>query len=508
MNGESHARALAASSLPIIAAGANVPTYDRERLRQAVIHLGVGGFHRAHQAVYLDDLAQQGITNAWGEYGAGLLRSDRHIADALLPQQCLYTVVERGADVDQARVIGSMLDYLYAPADPERVLSALARPATRLVTLTITEGGYNIDEASGAFDTANPAIMHDLEHPAAPTTAFGYLTGALVRRRGAGLGPFTILSCDNLQGNGAITRNALLAFARLQDDALANWIAANVAFPNSMVDRITPQTTDADRALIAQEYGIIDAWPVVTEPFRQWIIEDRFSNGRPPLEEVGAQFVTDVRPYETMKLRLLNASHSAIGYLGALIGYRSIHDVMRNPLFRQFMAEMMDDEVTSLLPPAPGIDLTTYRHTLLERFANPKIGDQVARICLNGSAKVPKFLLPSVTEALVEGRPHRLLTLALAGWFRYLQGINEQGETITIEDPRASELHARALEGGENPRPLLGMRGIFGDLEQNAALVTELGAALHDLSQHGVQATLSRYLANPGRDIAIRLAHQ
>lgn len=474
-----------------------MPTYDRGQLRQAVIHLGVGGFHRAHQAVYLDDLAHQGITNAWGEYGAGLLRSDQHMGDALLPQQCLYTVVERGADVDQARVIGSMLDYLYAPGDPERVLSALASPATRLVTLTITEGGYNIDEVSGVFDTANPAIQHDLEQPSAPITVFGYLAQALLRRRDAGLPPFTILSCDNLQGNGAIAKSALLSFARLRDDVLANWIDANVAFPNSMVDRITPQTTDADREMVAQEYGIVDAWPVITEPFRQWIIEDRFSNGRPPLEEVGAQFVTDVRPYETMKLRLLNASHSAIGYLGALVGYRSMYDVMRDPLFHLFMTRIMDDEVAPLLPPAPGIDLATYKHTLLERFANPKIGDQVARICLNGSAKVPKFILPSITEALSEGRPHRLLTLALAGWFRYLQGIDEQGELITIEDLRADELHSRALEGKENPRPLLGMRGIFGDLEQNAAFVTELSEAVRDLSHDGVHATLSQYLARP-----------
>ncbi len=497
MNEQPSARRLAESILPTLADRVKVPSYDRRQLQQGIVHFGVGSFHRAHQAVYLDDLAEQGITSAWGEYGAGLLPGDQQMAEALLPQQCLYTLVERAAGVEQARIVGSILDYLFAPEGPERVLATLVRPATRLVTLTITEGGYNVDEITGAFNAANPAIRHDLEHPSTPTTVFGYLIEALNRRRAAGQRPFTILSCDNLPSNGAVMRRALLSFARLRDDTLANWIDANVAFPSGMVDRITPQTTDLDRQMVAQEYGILDAWPVITEPFRQWIIEDRFSDGRPPLQDVGVQFVSDVQPYETMKLRLLNASHSAIGYLGYLVGYRYVHDVMSDPSFRALMIRMMDNEVTPLLPPVPGIDLITYKRTLLERFANPKISDQVARICLNGSVKVPKFLLPSITQALSEGQPHRLLTLALAGWFRYLRGTDENGEVITIQDPQADELHARALEGKQNPRCLLGMQSIFGDLGLDETFVAELGAALGDLDRYGVRSTLSRYLAEP-----------
>lgn len=485
------------STLQALAGRAAVPTYERGRLAQAILHIGVGGFHRAHQAVYLDDLAQQRITHEWGERGVGLLTQDRRMAEALLPQQCLYTVVERDAHVHRARVIGSMVDYLFAPENGERVLAALVTPGTRIVTLTITEGGYNIDEATGRFDPSSPAVREDLGQPSSPTTVLGYLCEALARRRAQGISPFTVLSCDNLQGNGTVARTALVSFARLRSDSLGAWIDENVAFPNSMVDRITPQTSDADRAMVAQDFGIQDAWPVVTEPFRQWIIEDLFCNGRPPLEEVGVQVVSDVRPYETMKLRLLNGSHSAMGYLGYLAGYRYIHDVMGDPLFREFVARMMDDEVTPLLPLLPGVDLPDYKRTLLERFANPSIGDQVARICLDGSAKVPKFLLPSLSETLASGKPHRLLTLAVAGWFRYLQGTDDQGEPIAIQDARADELRALALEGRENPRPLLSVHNIFGALGEDETFVAELEAALRSLSTRGAHSTVSFYLSGP-----------
>jgi fructuronate reductase/mannitol 2-dehydrogenase len=388
-----------------------------------------------------------------------------------------------------------MTEYLFAPEHREHVLSALAAPSTRIVSLTITEGGYNVDEVTGRFDAANPAIRHDLAHPASPATAMGYLCEALARRRESGIAPFTVLSCDNLQGNGTVARAAFVSFACLRDELLGDWMEANVAFPNSMVDRITPQTSDADREMVARDFGIEDAWPVVTEPFRQWIIEDRFCNGRPPLEEVGAQMVSDVRPYETMKLRLLNASHSAMGYLGYLAGYRYIDEVMRDPLFREFIARMMDDEVTPLLPPVPGVHLPDYKRTLLDRFSNPEIGDQVARICLDGSAKMPKFILPSISEALESGGPHALLTLAVAGWFRYLRGTDERGAAITIEDPRGDELHSLALEGMENPRPLLAVRNLFGSLGENQAFVLQMEGALRRLDVDGIEATISFYLS-------------
>ena len=490
------ARKLTQDALTALAPGVAAPAYERARLTPSIVHLGVGGFHRAHQAVYLDDLAARRITGAWGERGVGLLPQDRRMAGALIPQDCLYTVVARSAHEDTARVIGAMTQYLFAPENPERVLRVLSAAETRIVSLTITEGGYNFNQTTGEFEATNPDVQADLAHPQAPTTVFGYICEALDRRRKVGLPPFTVLSCDNLQGNGAIARKMILSFARLRDEALGAWIEANVAFPNGMVDRITPQTTESDRDMVAAAFGIDDAWPVVTEPFTQWVLEDTFCNGRPPLEEVGVQVVADVHPYEMMKIRLLNASHQALGYLGYLAGYRYVHDVMGDPLFRDFIARLMDEEVTPLLPPVPGVDLESYKRTLIDRFANPKIADTVARLCTDGSARMPKFLLPSISEALASGRPHRLLTLATAGWFRYLRGIDDHGEAIPLQDQMADELHMRALEGGDDPRPLLGMHSLFGDLGGNAAFVTDLEAALHDVSAYGARAALSAYLAS------------
>jgi fructuronate reductase/mannitol 2-dehydrogenase len=399
-------------------------------------------------------------------------------------------VVERGADTAAARVVGSLGDYAFAPEESERVLRMLADPTTRIVSLTITEGGYLVDAGTGAFDAADPGVRDDTDL-SAPKTVFGYLCSALQRRRQAGLPPFTVMSCDNLQGNGAIARTAVTSFARMHDDGLATWIERSVAFPNAMVDRITPQTTDADRAMVTATYGIVDAWPVVTEPFMQWVLEDTFSMGRPPLEEVGVQIVANVHAYETMKLRLLNGSHQALAYLGYLAGYRYVHEAMGDPHLRQLVARMMDDEVTPLLPPVPGIDLPEYKRTLIERFQNPNIKDTLARLAFGGSDRMPKFLLPSVSEALAQHRPHRLLTLATAGWLRYLRGVDAQGQPITLQDDRADELRALAIQGQSDPRPLLSAVRVFGDLGQNAGWVEELRAALHDLDARGARAVLA-----------------
>ena len=480
--------------LPALSPGVSVPQYDRRGVAPGIVHIGVGGFHRAHEAVYLDDLMGQGGGKEWGVCGVGLRPADRAMRDALVPQDCLYTVVARSAEGDAARVIGSLVRYLFAPEETEAVLDALAAPETRIVSLTITEGGYNFNQATGEFDGDNADIRHDLRDPAHPISVFGYLAEALDRRRRAGRAPFTVLSCDNVPQNGDMARKTVLAFAALRGPALHDWIAAHVAFPNSMVDRITPQTTGADRAMVRDEFGIDDAWPVVCEPFRQWIIEDRFSDGRPPLEQVGAQFTGDVHPYEMMKLRLLNASHSAMGYLGFLASYAYIHEIMADDPFREYIRRLMDREVTPLLAPVPGIDLADYKATLLTRFANPAIKDQTARICLDGSSKVPKFVLPSLREALASGGPSALLTLALAGWFRYLRGEDERGRPYTIDDPRVSELQRLARQGGADPRPLLGLTDLFGDLGQSPAFVADLTRFGEQLDANGARATLARAL--------------
>jgi len=482
------------ANLSSLAERVTLPTYNRTSLAPSILHIGVGGFHRAHQALYLDKLAQEGVTMGWGERGIGLLAGDKRMAEALGPQDYLYTLVERDAAGDNARIVGSMTSYLFAPDAPEDVLRALADPATKIVSLTITEGGYNVDQHSGVFDAHNKAILDDVARGEKPETVFGYLCAGLERRRRAGVAPFTVLSCDNLPGNGVVARTAVTSFARMSDDTLASWIETNVAFPDGMVDRITPQTTDEDRAFVSREFGVADAWPVMAETFTQWVLADAFCNGRPPLEKVGVQIVSDVHPYETMKLRLLNASHQAMAYLGYLAGYRYADETMSDDDLRTFIARLMDDEVTALLPAVPGIDLASYKRTLVERFSNPKIKDTLARLATDGSDRMPKFLLPSLKEALEEGKPHRLLTFAVAGWFRYLRGVDEQGQTIAIADPLADDLRRRANEGGDDPRPLLALRAVFGDLGGNASFVDALSADLRALDAHGAKAALAAVL--------------
>ncbi|MEH1100508.1 mannitol dehydrogenase family protein [Micromonospora sp. CPCC 205561] len=468
----------------------DVPTYDRSALTPAVVHLGVGGFHRAHQAVYLDELARLGETG-WGETGVSL--HSPKMRDALVPQGCLYTVVERDRGGDRARVVGSLLDCRYAPDDPRAVLDRLADPRTRVVTLTITGGGYPVDD-DGTFQADDPVVRADLADPTSPTGAFGYLVEALRRRRRAGLPAFTVLSCDNVPENGDATRASVLGYARLRDAALADWIEANATFPASMVDRITPETDERFRQLLIDRYGLRDNWPVVTEPFTQWVVEDRFCNGRPPLERVGVQFVEDVAPYKLMKTRLLNAAHSALGYLGSLSGgYRTTSDVMDNPVFADYLTVLMREEIARQLPAVPGVDVEDYQRTLLNRFANPRISDQLSRLCGRGSTKMPAYLIPSLVAARREGRPTALLTLAVAGWFCYLRGYDLNGDPLEVRDARRDELQPLAAHA--DPRPLLSERSIFGELGDDPEFVTALDAALRDLESYGPAATICEYLA-------------
>ncbi|MFD2090632.1 mannitol dehydrogenase family protein [Blastococcus deserti] len=474
-----------------------VPTYDRSALTPAVVHFSVGGFHRAHQLLYFDEVAERRISDAWGVVGVGL--HSRDMKDALAPQDHLYTVVERSPDGERARVVGVMVDYHFAPDDPATVLDVLTDARTRMVSLTITGNGYRLCPQTGAFDPDDVDVRWDLANTARPRTVFGYIVEALDRRRRAGLPPFTVVSCDNMHRNGDAARAAVVGFARLRDEVLARWIADRVAFPSSMVDRITPHTTPEQRAAVAQRYGVDDNWPVITEPFSQWVIEDSFCNGRPPLDLVGVRFVPDVARYELMKTRLLNASHCALGYLGSLAGYASIDEVMADPVFAAYVEQMMDAEVTPLLPPPDGIDLDEYKQSLLRRFANPAIADQLYRLCRRGSTKMPHHLLPSLREALDTEGPHALLTLAVAAWFRYLRGVDMAGRPVPVDDPKSDLLQELARAGGTDPRPLLGERSIFGDLGENPRFVTELADALERLERDGVRQTLAAAVRGSGR---------
>ena len=473
------------------------PQYPRTNLQQNTVHLGVGGFHRAHQALYLDDLLALPDQPRWGECGIGVLPVDRRMRDALRSQDFLYTLVERSATAQTARIVGSLVDSLLAPEDREAVLERMAAPETRILSLTITEGGYYIDEGTGDFQATHPDIRHDLEHPDAPASSIGLLAAALDRRRLRGLAPVTLMSCDNLQGNGHVLQKVLLAFIGLSNPTLQQWIEQNIAFPNSMVDRITPQTTPRDIAFVADHFGIEDAWPVVAEPFRQWVIEDTFANGRPAWEKVGAELTTDVAPYELMKMRLLNGSHLAMAYLGALHGFPFVHDILADPLFAAFIRAFME-EVTPVVPHIPGVSVTDYKATLMERFANPTINDQVTRICSEGSAKMPKWLLPSIAELSAQGAPTKLLSLVVAAWILYLgTGVDRNGAPLDIVDARAAKLRPLAAASLTNPAPILAAPSLFGPtLPANQAFVRQVTEALHTLTSTGLTATL-RTALNP-----------
>ncbi len=470
-----------------------IPRYDRKAVTNGIVHIGVGGFHRAHQALYIDNYLEQHPGSDWGICGVGLLKYDAKMRDALRSQDCLYTLVERDADQDSARIIGSITDYLFAPEAAQTVIDTMASPQCRIVTLTITEGGYYVIEGSGELDVDNPTIQHDLQHPEQPVGIYGYLAAALNKRRQNGQPPFTTLSCDNIQGNGNLVGKMLIAFAKLQNPALGEWIAANAAFPNSMVDRITPATTPADLQMVADKFSIDDAWPVVAEPFCQWVVEDRFCAGRPDWESVGVQMTDDVHPYEMMKLRLLNASHSLLGYAGSLLGYTYSSEAMDNALIRQVIERLMD-EVSPTLLPLPGIQLDEYKQTLIERFSNPKVRDQLSRLCLNGSDKIPKFILGSLRDELAEGGSITYLSFAIALWFRYLNGQDEQNKPLPIDDPMAQLLTEKALAGKNDPTLLLNIETIFGALSKSPALVAAVTHHLQQLYALGTKETLSRLL--------------
>jgi mannitol 2-dehydrogenase len=468
-----------------------VPAYDRDLVTPGVVHFGVGGFHRAHQAMYHDRLMNQGTALDWGICGVGIMPEDQRMKEVLDAQDGLYTLVIKHSDgTYEPRVIGSIVEYLFAPDDPEAVIEKMAAPATRIVSLTVTEGGYNINDITGEFDVTNADVRHDLEPGAVPRTTFGLITEALRRRREQGIDPFTVMSCDNLQGNGQLARRVFATFARLRSPELGDWVEREVRFPNSMVDRITPVTTDADRAEVRDRFGIEDRWPVVCEPFTQWVLEDAFTDGRPSYDEVGVQLVDNVEPYELMKLRLLNASHQAMCYFGYLAGYRLVHEAAQDPLFQAFLLGYMDEEATPTLPPVPGVDLAGYKRTLLERFSNPQVRDTIARLCAQSSDRIPKWLLPVVREQLAAGGEIRRSAAVVASWARYAEGIDEQGEPIEIVDRLRDTLIRSARRQYDDPDAFIANRDLFGDLADDKRFVTAYLSALDSLHERGARATL------------------
>lgn len=471
--------------------GASLPPYPRDDLTAGIVHFGVGGFHRAHQAMVIDRLLAEGLARDYAICGVGILPHDRHMADVLKEQDYLYTLMLKHPDgTREARVIGSIIDFLFAPDDPDTVIERLASPDTKVVSLTVTEGGYNFDQVTGEFDTGNPAVQHDLSHLNEPTTTFGYIYAGLKRRRERGLAPFTIMSCDNIQGNGDVARKMFTAFARLADPTFADWMNDTVRFPNSMVDRITPVTTDEDRADIAARYNIADKWPVVAEPFFQWVLEDNFGGARPPFEAAGTQLVDDVEPYELMKLRLLNASHQAMAYFGYLSGHRYAHEATTDPHIAALLRQYMDKEATPTLHPVPGIDLDEYKATLMSRFANPAIRDTLARLCAESSDRIPKWLVPVIRDNLDHDGDVTLSAAICASWARYAEGTDETGQPIVIVDRLADQLHDVALTQHDDPLAFVRNPQLFGDLSQEPRFTEPYLRTLHSLWEHGAQSTL------------------
>jgi fructuronate reductase/mannitol 2-dehydrogenase len=466
-----------------------LPGFNPALVTAGIAHLGLGGFHRAHMARYTHNLMQRRADALpWGIIGAGLMPADRRMRESLMPQDNLYTLVERGSAPETVTVIGSLVDVVFAAESSAALLTAIERPQIRIVSLTVTEHGYCLNRATKQLDPDHPLIRQDLANPEQPSSAIGIVVEAYRRRMASGRLPFTALSCDNIQHNGTILRDAVVALAGLRDPKLADWIADNGCFPSTMVDRITPVTADADIAALSEHYGIIDRWPVFAEQFTQWVIEDRFPAGRPAWEDVGAQFVTDVAPYEFMKLRLLNASHLAVSGMGRLAGYVTIDEAMADPLISRYMAALMDRETGPTLPDVPGIDLARYKATLVERFANPAISDTVERVNTDAPLNI---LVDPIRDRLRTGGSVELLALALAAWLRRVRGEDEQGQPIDIRHPLADELRAKAIEGGSDPRPLLAIAELFGSTGNEPGLQQPVGRWLASLYAKGARQTLA-----------------
>lgn len=485
---------LSAATLDAITSAA-VPNYTRADLTPGIVHFGVGNFHRAHQAVYLDALFNLGEGHDWALIGAGVRDTDEAMRQKLAVQDWLTTVVEQEAESSAAHITAVMVDYL-KPGDSAAVIAQLADPAIRIVSLTITEGGYYIDPASQKFDPTHPDIAYDAARFDAPKTAFGLILAGLVARKNAGLQPFTVMSCDNIPGNGHVTENAVAGLAALIDPALTAWVKSSVAFPNGMVDRITPATSDREKNLLADNFGIDDAWPVFCENFKQWVLEDNFPAGRPALEKVGVQFVPDVAPYEHMKIRILNGGHATIAYPAGLLDIHFVHEAMEHPLVAAFLKKVETEEIIPTVPPVPDTDLGDYLALCEKRFANPKIGDTIRRLALDGSNRQPKFIIPAALDRANDNSLLTGLALVSALWCRYCYGTTDSGAVIAPNDPSWDRLTAEAKKARDNPAAWLDMADIYGDLAKAPSFVAAFTKSLNSLWSIGTKATLEAYLAD------------
>ncbi len=487
---------LSLSTVRGLGATVTTPQYARSALTPGIVHFGVGNFHRAHMAVYLDSLFNMGLNHDWAIIGAGVMPHDEAMREKLVAQDYLTTVVEQDANRSSARVTGPMIDFI-PPSERARLMKVLADPAIRIVSLTVTEGGYMINPATGKFDPTHPALQRDSKNPDDPTSAFGLILHGLKARRAAGLKPFTVMSCDNLPHNGAVTRNAIAGLARITDPALADWVETHVSFPNAMVDRITPATSDRERKIAHEMFGIEDNWPVFCEEFIQWVVSGEFTAGRPDFEKVGVQFVGDVTPFEYMKIRILNGGHAVIAYTGCLLDVHFVHDAMQHPLVHGFFEKVEKEEIIPTVLPVPNTNIQDY-YTLIERrFANPKIGDTERRLAFDGSNRQPKFIVPVIADNLAAGRSIEGLALESALWCRYCAGTTDSGKVVEPNDPIWARLNALAVRAKDDPLQWLTMDDIYGDVGKDERFRESFAKWLAMIWRNGTESALKAYLASP-----------
>lgn len=472
--------------------------YDRKTVKPGILHIGVGNFHRAHEEAYTDSLIDLDPSQKnWGISGAMLLPGDKGLYEALKSEDGVYTLTICGRDgKDSCREINSLVELNWAGENPESILNRMADPDIKIISMTITEGGYNIDRKSGEFDLKNPQVAADLENAENPATAFGYVAEGLRRRKDAGAGPVTILTCDNLQHNGDTARKAFMTFFEAQDPELARWAKKNVTFPNSMVDRITPATRPEDRERLNKKNGTNDPAPVFCEDFIQWVIEDKFANGRPAWEKVGVEMTDDVKAYENMKLSLLNAAHSLLSYPAFLAGYRKVDEAMRDENIRKFTRQYMDLDATPYVP-APGkTNLEEYKTTLIERFSNPSVSDQVARLCMDGLSKFPVYVIPVLSKMLFDGKDLSRMAYLLAAYRKYLKDkTDDKGQKFEIDEPWLTDAEQKLIDS-DNPLDFLKLPAFAAaPLEKSEEFKKLYLQMVKSIDEKGAMPTLQAMLA-------------
>lgn len=491
----SAATSLSNATLCDLPESVKIPTYDRAKLTAGIVHIGVGNFHRAHQAWYLHRLMQQGQAHEWAIVGAGVREFDEAQRLKMAAQDFLTTLLELSSKGRAVEVVGSMIDYVPIESDNGALIAQMARPEIKIVALTVTEGGYYIDPVSKAFDLNHPDIVYDAAHPAEPKTAFGAMVMALRLRRDSGVGPFTCQSCDNLQGNGTILRQVVVALAGLSDLDLADWIAAECSFPNSTVDCIVPATNAKERSLV-YDLGILDAVPVTHEAFRQWVIEDDFCAGRPNWDEAGAIFSDKVHDFETMKIRILNGGHQIIAGVGEVLSLITIADCMAHEPVAKLFRKLAHEEIAPFVKPVAGVTPQDYIGIIEQRFANPHIVDTTRRVAFDASSRHPGFIIPSIREGLNAGTPVEGLALVSALWARMCYGVREDGSVIEPNDPQWDSLHKTAIAARETPAVWLAQTQFYGDLRQNESFAQAFETWLQKIWRLGVEATLDEYLSH------------